>query len=217
MKGIIFSPRKVAAMLADPDREWQTRRLVKPQPTHVWGQGEFQCDVSADGQQVKRGEFTLHCRIDNCKDVYLYPRYRKGETLYVKESWRLTPGELIGGETISIDHKDSTTRVLPFPYKQQWRDFEPRWRHRMPEWASRLTITITSVRVERVNQISDDDIEAEGISAIEVCSAPCCPCGARTECTHYKSFRDLWNSINPRHPFDSGPWVWVYTYKVALK
>ena len=73
----------------------------------------------------------------------------------------------------------------------------------MPRWASRLTLEVVSVRVERLNEISIDDAMAEG-----------CPddCGGHADCGDW--FESLWDSINAaKHPWSSNPWVWVVEFK----
>ena len=81
----------------------------------------------------------------------------------------------------------------------------------MPRWASRLTLEVEAVRVERLHEISPLDAIAEGIfnegerSAVE---APL-PYPVAT-------YKRLWDSINgKRAPWSSNPWVWVVTFKVV--
>ena len=77
----------------------------------------------------------------------------------------------------------------------------------MPRWASRITLEITSVRVERLKDISEADAEAEGV----------CPNGNQFyPKDQYKwAFRDLWDSINSARGYgwDVNPWVWVIEFR----
>lgn len=71
----------------------------------------------------------------------------------------------------------------------------------MPRWASRINLEITDVRVERLNDISEEDAMAEGCKYIEL-----------YECTAKDSFSSLWQSIYGEESWSSNPWVWVIEF-----
>lgn len=73
----------------------------------------------------------------------------------------------------------------------------------MPRWASRITLEITAVRVERLNDISEEDAKAEG-APTELCII-----GEK----HYMGFRTLWKSIYGEENWRANPWVWVIEFK----
>lgn len=96
----------------------------------------------------------------------------------------------------------------------------------MPRWASRITLKITGVRVERLNDISEEDAEAEGI-------APNCSLNSHDNCNHEgewvhygrgaddfpafsakESFQSLWESMYGKGSWDANPWVWAIDFKV---
>lgn len=102
-----------------------------------------------------------------------------------------------------------------------------RWRPsiHMPRWASRLTLEVTAVRVERLQAISEEDARAEGARRFDDLPSTH-PYGqdARWSCVEPKSteeclgsarmaFGNLWNSINGADSWASNPWVWVVTFK----
>lgn len=73
----------------------------------------------------------------------------------------------------------------------------------MPRWASRITLEITDVRVQRVQEISEDDARAEGVDYPGTKAGP------------IAEFAHLWDSINAKRGFgwDTNPWVWAITFK----
>lgn len=84
----------------------------------------------------------------------------------------------------------------------------------MPRWASRITLDVVDVRVERLQDISEEDAKAEGCEEIT-------PGFYRNYlstdgATFYSaamSFQSLWESINGPDSWDANPWVWVVTFK----
>lgn len=78
----------------------------------------------------------------------------------------------------------------------------------MPRWASRITLEVTGVRVERVRDITEDDARAEGANQD--------PIDGPEQGGSYKlGFWDIWDSINAKRGFgwEVNPWVWVYEFK----
>jgi hypothetical protein len=86
----------------------------------------------------------------------------------------------------------------------------------MPRWASRITLEITDVRVERVQNISEEDAEAEGLhrdpNNPSLWTWGDYPSGSNNPCYAYEL---LWDSINEKRGYgwDTNPWVWVITFK----
>lgn len=94
----------------------------------------------------------------------------------------------------------------------------------MPRWASRITLEIVDVRVERLNDITGDDAESEGIERVGG-TYSCSPwknyrkgekgemdmhCSARE-----RSYMTLWESINGPGSWNLNPWVWVIEFKMV--
>ena len=106
----------------------------------------------------------------------------------------------------------------------------PRWRPsiHMPRWASRITLEITGVRVERLQDITEEDAIAEGIYEDQVIVGAHCNGGTHTEVRGSRFFgtddnegfefaagayKALWDSIYGRDSWDKNPWVWVVEFK----
>jgi hypothetical protein len=83
----------------------------------------------------------------------------------------------------------------------------------MPKGLSRITLEITDVRVERVQEISSDDARAEGIDICKNCLQRG-PCPMPGVCAYsFDAFKKLWQSIYPGS-WESNDWVWVISFKV---
>jgi hypothetical protein len=77
----------------------------------------------------------------------------------------------------------------------------------MPRWASRLTLEVSDVRVERLHDISASDVVAEGIDPARV------P-GIGSDAALVDAYRQLWDSINgERSPWASNPWLWAVSFR----
>jgi hypothetical protein len=100
----------------------------------------------------------------------------------------------------------------------------------MPRWASRITLEITDVRVERLVEVSEEDAGAEGIrdwhsdsSVSYGINAEECGFGTagswRFQPTRREAFRTLWDSINGKRPgcaWSDNPWVWAVSYQRVM-
>lgn len=83
----------------------------------------------------------------------------------------------------------------------------------MPRWASRITLEITSVRVERLNDISQEDALAEGMELTGWEPTYSDPDSGGEVWTPYDNFAELWQSIYGVGSWLSNPWVWVIEFK----
>lgn len=153
---ILFSAPMVLALLAG--RKTQTRRIL---PTMQ------DSDASVEWRSGPTPGFYRTDRFGSFDHIPVRLPYARGDRLWVRESWYtvpayddLKPSEMGGEEPIRYD-ADSVW--------QTWGWAEPRQhgRHRsslfMPRWASRLTLTVTDVRVQRLQEISHEDAIREGV------------------------------------------------------
>jgi hypothetical protein len=98
---------------------------------------------------------------------------------------------------------------------------EPKWMPsiHMPRWASRITLEITDVRVQRLQDISEADAQAEGVQPYKHIGAEQRVPGPGfggvllMEQPHRLPFADLWDSINGEDAWTANPWVWALTFK----
>jgi len=179
---ILFSAEMVRAILKG--RKTQTRRVMKPQPSTVDDAGRW--------YRMKSGGESL------MTSAYPCPYGAPGDTLWVRETWTQYPIEL-NPEPCDAWYK-ATSNGPPPPFK--WRPSI-----HMPRWASRITLRITDIRVERLQDISEDDARAEG------CDPVVHPDGAVDCGTRKTTFASLWNKINGPGAWDENPWVWVLAFE----
>ena len=186
---IIFNSEMVRAILED--KKTQTRRPIKPQP-------------DADGLARLAGQWVWN---DTDAREYRCPYGRPGDLLWVKETFATGIPGCSSGVTYRADHIDQNGDGPANPIK--WRPSI-----HMPRWASRITLEITNVRVELLQDIPENDILAEGI-------APPRTDGMFAEDEYlekiYHDFINLWDSIYVKRGlgWDANPWVWVIHFRVA--
>jgi hypothetical protein len=194
---ILFQGAMVRALLAGT--KTQTRRVVKPQP-HP--------DAQVGGHYGGG------------------PYGQPGDRLWVREAFRMT----------TPFDKDSPARVaelcLDAGYPKPWAPIQyeadgrrDNWTSvstiqakpepgklrpgiHMPRWASRILLEVTAVRVERLQEITHGDIEAEGIP----CEGAPMP-GELQKAKHCVQWIGLWEAINGKGSWVANPWVWVVEFK----
>jgi hypothetical protein len=168
-KPILFSAPMVRAILEG--RKTQTRRILKPQPQSV-------------GEKI---------------DAVF--KYRVGDRLWVREAWGLNHTEYIGTipkarpadlKSYHLSYlatEDDSEIMAELPFRPCIH---------MPRWASRITLLVEAVKVQRLQDITFNDLEAEGIVPLGECLS--------TD-QAIVAFRDLWNSLNGPGSWDANPWV----------
>ena len=139
-----------------------------------------------------------------------------GHRLWVKETFTCTDFHY---PDAPVDERDDTIfyRADPLPC-WEGEEHEIRWRPSifMPRWASRITLEVTDVRVERLYDISEADAVAEGLRSTSD------DCAWHVEDDRHRavdprdSYASLWESINGAGAWDANPWVWVVSFKVLL-
>lgn len=212
--GILFSSAMVKALLAGT--KTQTRRTVKAQSAEcadVWadnGDGTWSSGWRGDGGNLA----TL--------ETVRAPHGPVGRRLYAKETYGLrSHTDVTSWFRGSIKGwKDAEPWAVD--YRADWGSNQEDcfWRPsvHMPRWASRITLEVTRVRVERVGDITPADALAEGFAdhareppdedPREVGYQEHVPGAFARE-----RFADLWDEINGAGSFAASPWVWVYDFR----
>jgi hypothetical protein len=205
-RGLLMSGPMVRAIL--DDRKTKTRRVMNPQPAFF---GESATWINwRHGKRVGGGKdfsaFAAHA-VDRC------PYGQPGDRLYVRETHLLmkeTPGNY--EEVMYVDHEDHD---ICYPTKGSKYDLG--WRVcpgiHMKRIHSRLTLEITEVRVERLQEITREDAIAEGCVGWASRDFE----SGQSDDGQYpeEEFRDLWNNLNEKRGYgwDTNPWVWVLSFR----
>jgi len=208
-KPILFSGEMVRAILSG--RKTQTRRVVTPQPKNdlSWAKrGEKYASTFFASEYAMRGE------IARCSH-YGQP----GDRLWVRETWRCEERGEYGIDGVHYQADDAfivieNTQEAADAWIDAKREGDP-WRPSiyMPRWASRITLDVVSVMVERVQLITGSDVYFEGVGVPYTTNSGI----AKYQESQRAEFSKLWDSINAKRGFgwDVNPWVWVIEFKVV--
>jgi hypothetical protein len=192
MKPMLFSTPMVEAVMntkpdawpAEPvDRakpfKWQTRRVIKPQPT--WPEGRYRYDGLQNGvpavELLDGGEPTE--QYFGCPK----PLCEEGDIIWVRETW-------------SDFFRDSEESRFIYRADENRVSIDFRWKPsiHMPREAARIFLEVKAVRVERLQDITEADTEAEGVAFMPL----------------------FWDRLAAKsrspHTWESNPWVFVYEF-----
>lgn len=192
---MIFNGEMVRAIL--DGRKTQTRRIMKNQPA-----GDYP-DTPALIRSVGGG-FQWYGHYGE-SSIFNCPFGAVGDRIWVRETW--------ARYNIDQDSHDMAYRATT---PEDWPE-EGRWRPsiHMPRWASRITLEITGVRVERLRDLSEDDAKSEGMELTGWRPTYSDPDSGGEVGTPYDNFAQLWESIYGEESWQANPWVWVIEFKVV--
>lgn len=203
---ILFSGPMVRAILEG--RKTQTRRTVKLADSwDVFPNYAGECwPVRKRGNELQR----MRC-----------PYGQVGDRLWVRETWMPFDEDHRIGECWHAYRADTTEEgeeirkeYIRAGYKYQWRPSI-----HMPRWASRITLKIFDIRVERLQSISNDDCVAEGITAngkgVRMSDGSYAQAGRfeAKSSTVRQLYSELWETINGPGSWSANPWVWVVSFR----
>lgn len=185
---ILFSAPMVQAILAGT--KTQTRRVVKGKYWFSDGRPDLEllrCPYGVPGDRLwVRETFWVEHDSDNFE---MSPAFDCGINL-AEDDWARV-------WYCATDHEPNGEGP-----NDDWAQFySKRPSIHMPRWASRITLEVTGMRVERVQDISEDDVYAEGVGHGRV--------------SPQLEFQELWDSINARRGFGwaVNPWVWCVEFR----
>lgn len=201
-RGMIFNGEMVRAIL--DGRKTQTRRPLKWKQTRFTEIGERE-----DGSRWPWSEDAEHA----CDFWHPCPFGAVGDRIWVRETW----AEAGAGAPDLKLYRANYPEHVPAHYENVPTADEIRWTPsiHMPRWASRLTLEIIGVRVERLNSISQEDAQAEGMELTGWRPTYSDPDSGGEVWTPYDNFAQLWESIYGEENWHANPWVWVIEFKVV--
>jgi hypothetical protein len=191
----------------------QTRRVINPQPKLAQHHEPVRVE--------KRGGRGWVWVVHTDRPAYQFATgdwkapYAVGDRLYVREAWHAarsldrTPPRDIPRDA-DIEHAATARSYAEIGLKGKLRPAMF-----LPRWASRITLIVTDVRVQRLREISEADALAEG--AVQPWTG-----SAGTACddtrTALSEFEALWDSLNAArgHGWEANPWVAAYTFRPIL-
>ena len=209
-KPIIFSGPMVRAIL--DGRKTQTRRVIKKASAEPDGRIRFGNPCSGE----------IYIDDDSFKErapTSVYANFHAGDRLWVRETCSAVESH-DGLDCVRYDADQVWMPIEGTPdAASQWVELYHYRSKRgatvpsihMPRWASRITLEITNIHAERLQDISEEDAVAEGVDV---------PLGPPEWPTllAIDAFRNLWDSIYARkHPWGANPWVWVIEFRRVEK
>ncbi len=226
-KPILFSGAMVRAIREG--RKTQTRRVLKLPTKNIYvhpkmggwaattiggNDGSFHI-IKGEKVSTKETACIWHQTSGDC----IATPFQLGDRLWVREAWRaelswqsLKPSDIPQGAAIFYEADGSKTdngMGAKFPGKLRPSMF-------MPRWASRITLEVTAVKVERLQDISADDAVGEGayFERWTTGEYPFFDVGVEADNKALiKQFERIWETVNGPGSWDENPWVAAYTFR----
>lgn len=211
-RGILFSAPMVRALL--DGSKTQTRRIVKPQPANDPKKHHL---IRPYNTSIGQWNWVLASTGHGCGDPFDCPYGQPGDRLWVRETFSDIYGA--GGDEVRRKQEvmyRADGEMDPYVIGGRWTPSI-----QMPRWASRILLEIVSVRVELLQDISEGDARAEGITPHEVRQFAMFGASAEERAAMHRRaainpYRDLWESINGIGSWSANPWVWVVEFKRVM-
>jgi hypothetical protein len=228
---IIFSGPMVRAILAG--QKTQTRRVIKPQPVRMNIEAVLSKRIL--DAYILPGK-KVFWETDDTPNPALIEQFcpygKRGDVLWVRESFRVDPAADAEGHYPYTYLADNARDLLDYSEVEMGR-IKPGKTYpsiHMPRWASRVTLRIADVRVQRVQDISEEDARAEGVPpnwAGDLAGfvpdehgflPPTFDPEDYEVCTAREAFDTWWDLINGKREgcsWDANPWVWAVSFEVV--
>lgn len=211
---ILFSDQRVRALLSG--QQSQTRRIMKSQPFGPVQDNHEGCY----GIDVKRNHLQGNLVMSMENISHHCPHGQPGDRLWVRETWR---GPVISPEDVARYQQDPAAfrerqycryRADTSAWGSEDGFGHPGWQAgiHMPRWASRIDLLITRLRVEKIQDISDDDIIAEGVQFDSHFLNNFFTLQSETD-SPKEAYRKAWIAQYGGTSWEVNPWVWVIDFE----
>jgi hypothetical protein len=208
-KPILFSAPMIRALL--DGRKTQTRRMLK-----IDGAFAGHAPTNRVVDYYGDGRLGMAFERPGYSDLILPLSYAPGDRLWVREAFMPAPMEAppISARptlwNIAYGAGGQAEIMAPSHYNPTLYNYE-RWSPsiHMPRWASRMTLVVTEVRVQRLQEISEADAMAEGVEAITLEDVP-----RQAARSRRADFAALWDNIYGPAAWGPNPWVCALTFTV---
>lgn len=201
---ILFSTPMVEAIVAG--RKTQTRRIPQPQPVPFMD-GDKECEVALHYDEDDKRPRVRLGRVITTQRL----RFGLGDRLWVREAWAKTS---VAPIIESFDNPFTVYRAA-----DNRSDYGGPWKPgiHMARYRSRITLLVTDIRLQRLQDMCAADSVAEGIECDTCVAMRTSACQQMGCFASIKAFEKLWDSINgARFPWSRNPWVVALTFKTIL-
>ncbi|MDX0979359.1 hypothetical protein GOE03_25550 [Sinorhizobium medicae] len=230
---ILFSGPMVRALL--DGRKTQTRRIIKPQPfASGYYDGEIEINViQANDQYPKAFRFNANAVGGGAilEEVF-EPRINAGDRLWVREN--VSAYDDVEADSLALIYEADELKVSLGDRHSVSEDVGEKWwllnayrtdnpdidggkrvpSIHMPRWASRVTLIVTDVHVERLQDISEAEAIAEGAKQYSSSTKLSRAFNPDWKGIYRQGYAELWNAINGPGSWEANPWVAAYTFSV---
>lgn len=213
---VLFSGAMVNAILRSENPKTQTRRVVKPQFGQLWGQGVNHGAVS----------YSIHVDIKESDGSWAFinaPHGKAGDGLWLRESAYIAPPNFGRDADANLKDDEGRPRVVGWAASMDSDSIRTATDYGvkctpsifMPRWASRISLLVKSIRVERLQDISESDAIAEGVEYQQGVWRDYQLRTLNGVATARESFQSLWDSINAKRGYgwDTNCFVWVTEFE----
>ncbi|GHU40369.1 hypothetical protein FACS1894190_07190 [Spirochaetia bacterium] len=216
MKPILFSTQMVQALLNTKPNTYPPEPIDASKPCKGMTRRVIKYDLNDYADEGYGAElYVSHTEGGYVTHKTFKPKYQVGDVLWVRETYRCT-GFDIDEKTACIQYKDEKSNRVKFSDDERFKKYAKcyaGWKPliHMPREAARIFLKVRDVRIERLQDISEQEANDEG--------AVCIKCKNNTpdckKCPFEHCFKKLWDSLDARRGYcwDTNPYVWVYGFE----